>query len=491
MSYSPTAYSNLRPFHYVNVPRPSDAVHASWRGVALFWAAHIPLALLLRHSTTFGAVHGFGTLVVGSLWVLSSRRPERALYVAAYIAGAEVLWRMTKAPIFWEYGKYATSALFILAILRCRLFKGSILSLLYFAALLPSVALTLMYNSPSDARGEISANLSGPFAMAVSIFFISQLKLTGAQFQRVFYSLIGPAIGIAFVATYGMLSTSDIVFTGSSNDVTSGGWGPNQVAAALGFGATIAFLGALNEKSRWLRLAIFGLMILLAAQSAITFSRGGVYCLGGAVAASVFFFAQDASTRIKIIALLLLSLVAFTFVVLPRLNDFTGGALEARFADTSSSGREALILIDFQIWAENPLLGVGPGEAKENREDAYGKAAASHTEYTRLLSEHGSLGLGALFLLFATGLLNIVRAPTAKGKGIATALICWSCLYMLINAMRLVAPAFAFGLSCVGLLNEERGPKTAPGPAADRYRKALGQSGQATRLRLTVPGRQT
>jgi O-antigen ligase len=470
MSQRAYTYSSLRPFQYLDRPRSAEAGRNTRWLVPLFWAAHIPLALFVRQSATLGVIHGFGTFAVGVLWCLRARRPERAVYVAAYIASAEVLWRMTKVPIFWEYGKYATAALFILTILRCRLLKGSVLSLLYFGALIPSVALTLMNNEPSAARGQISANLSGPFALATSVFFLSQVRLTAEQLQRVFYSLLGPAIGIAFVATYGIVTATEIVFTGSSNDATSGGWGPNQVAAALGFGATIAFLGALNEKRWWLRLVFFGLMLVLAAQSALTFSRGGVYCFGGAAVASVVFFARDARTRLKIIVFILLGLGTLTFVVLPRLNDFTGGALESRFADTNSSGREEMIWVDFQIWAENPLLGVGPGEAAENRLDSIGKAAASHTEYTRLLAEHGSLGLGALLLLFVTGLLNIKRAPTAKQKGMAAALMCWSTLYMLINAMRLVMPAFAFGLCSVILLAEEGESRTHGGrpPAAGR-----------------------
>lgn len=473
MSYGPYTYTSIRPFHYLDRPRPAEAAQGSRWLVPLFWAAHIPLALFIRESATLGVVHGVGTFAVGALWCLRARRPERAVYVAAYIACAEVLWRMTKVPLFWEYGKYATAALFVLTIARCRLFKGSALALLYFAALIPSVALTLMHNDPSAARGQISANLSGPFALATSVFFLSQVRLTALQIQRVFYSLLAPAISIAFVATYGIVTATEIVFTGSSNDATSGGWGPNQVAAALGFGATVAFLAALNEKCWWLRLTIFGLMLMLAAQSALTFSRGGVYCFGGAAVASILFFARDARTRLKIIAFIIFGLGAFTFAVLPRLNDFTGGALEARFADTNSSGREELIWVDFQIWAEHPLLGVGPGEAAESRADAIGKAAASHTEYTRLLAEHGSLGLGALLLLFVTGLLNIKRSPSANQKGLAAALICWSTLYMLINAMRLVAPAFAFGLSSVILLAGEGGQKAHAGrrPAAAGRRR--------------------
>lgn len=472
MSYRPYTYTALRPFHYLNRPQTAAAVDKARWLVPLFWAAHVPLALLVRQSPTLGLLHAFGTLAVGVLWCLGAPRPERAVYVAAYIACAEVLWRMTKVPVFWEYGKYATAAVFILTILRCRLLKGSALPLLYFGALIPSVALTLMNNDPSAARGQISANLSGPFALATSVFFLSQVRLTAEQLQRAFYVLLGPAISIAFVATYGIVTATEIVFTGSSNDATSGGWGPNQVAAALGFGATVAFLGAINERRWWLRLALFGLMLMLAAQSALTFSRGGVYCFAGAAVASILFFARDARTRLNIIAFILLGLGAFTFVVLPRLNDFTGGALEARFADTDSSGREELIWVDFQIWTEHPLLGVGPGEAAENRVDVIGKAAASHTEYTRLLAEHGSMGLGALIILLVTGLLNIKRAPAAKQKGLAAALMCWSSLYMLINAMRLVAPAFAFGLASVILLADEGEPKSHGGrPTAAGWRR--------------------
>jgi O-antigen ligase len=105
-------------------------------------------------------------------------------------------------------------------------------------------------------------------------------------------------------------------------------------------------------------------------------------------------------------------------------------------------------MADIEIWRDNPLFGVGPGMAKGMRGLYYSRAGtnSAHTEFTRLLSEHGLLGVSALLLLLWMGARNLLRARTTKGKALVGSMMAWSCLYMLNAAMRLVAPAFTFGL---------------------------------------------
>ncbi len=43
---------------------------------------------------------------------------------------------------------------------------------------------------------------------------------------------------------------------------------------------------------------------------------------------------------------------------------------------------------------------------------------ASHTEFTRLLAEHGFLGLIALLLLLWIGARNLARVPVAWQRGV-------------------------------------------------------------------------
>jgi len=55
------------------------------------------------------------------------------------------------------------------------------------------------------------------------------------------------------------------------------------------------------------------------------------------------------------------------------------------------------------IFADNPLLGIGPGAGTEKRVDyGYGDRVAAHIEYSRLLAEHGLFGVFSLLILVFT-----------------------------------------------------------------------------------------
>jgi hypothetical protein len=73
--------------------------------------------------------------------------------------------------------------------------------------------------------------------------------------------------------------------------------------------------------------------------------------------------------------------------------------------------------------------------------------AGQHTEYTRMLAEHGILGLIALFILIRLSLrpFLIRRPPTSKAVIVSFAV--WSLLFMFHAATRLVAPCLLFGLA--------------------------------------------
>ena len=66
-------------------------------------------------------------------------------------------------------------------------------------------------------------------------------------------------------------------------------------------------------------------------------------------------------------------------------------------------------MADLQIFAENPLFGLGPGTAMIERDRISGIGIA-HTEFTRLLSDHGSLGLVAMGLLVPHGMQRCFRS---------------------------------------------------------------------------------
>jgi O-antigen ligase len=205
---------------------------------------------------------------------------------------------------------------------------------------------------------------------------------------------------------------------------------------------------------------MLGGIIFLAVQSAMTFSRGGLYnAVTGAVLAFLFLI-RDIRRQAQLVLVGALLYIVADYILLPRLDAFTQGALSARFQDVNPSGRDSIVQSDLQIWEENPILGVGPGQAKSYREL---QGVAAHTEFTRVLAEHGVLGLVALLLLLIAGVQNLRRAHSPRDKALAASMMGWSLFFMLNSAMRLVAPAFTFGLAFTPLLpGERRGLQSAP-----------------------------
>ncbi len=414
---------------------------------------HVLLALLMSVSPIIATGHALATLAIGCWFALAGGRLERVVMIGAYIAGSEVLWRMTKAATFWEYGKYALTAVFLLAILRNGLFRGSWLALVYFTLLLPSIVLPMANTDNGTMRAYLSFNLSGPFALAVSVWFLSQVKLDEEQLSRILLAVIAPVAGIASLATYKLLTTSAITFRRESNLIASGGFGPNQVSALLGLAILSAFLYLMMaRRSPSVKLLLISIIVGLATQSALTFSRTGLYSAAAAVLVAALFFVRNGKARFQLLMASAIVIPLAYFVIFPQLDSFTGGAIVERFQNTTSTGRSEYLKADLKVWGENPIFGIGPGLAINERETAITRRGAAHTEFSRLLAEHGLFGLGALLIILYIAVANYRRARTMQTRALVVSLIAWAFIFMLASAMRLAAPSFVLGLSSAAFL---------------------------------------
>lgn len=445
LSSSPQRYSP-------ELPAVVEAEHPAGMIILAFILLHIPLSLVMLHYPLFSTVHAFTVLAIGVMACLIGRL-DVAAAAAAYITGAEVLWRMTQASIFWEYGKYAALLIFAIGIFRTGLRKITI-PFLYFLLLVPATIFTAEASSFAIARNELSFNLSGPLALFASMCFFSGKTLNRRQFGRILIALVAPIIGIVTIAIYSTLSASQISFTDESNRVTSGGYGPNQVSAMLGLGGLVLVLFIISIKAnRFLKIAAGVLCAVLLSQSLLTFSRGGSYMALTGMAAAVLIVIRKRHVLPLLFGMICVAAV-FAIWVFPWMNSFTGGTLEERYSDFRSSGRVDIVRDDLRIFKEHPFLGVGPGMAAGYRY-LYYRGAAAHTEFSRMLAEHGLLGLAAIFLLIVIAIRNVRAANDRKDKAVAVSLVLWSIAFMFINAMRLVAPAFLFGLTSVQIEDEE------------------------------------
>ncbi|MCB1053753.1 MAG: hypothetical protein KDC71_24325, partial [Acidobacteria bacterium] len=143
------------------------------------------------------------------------------------------------------------------------------------------------------------------------------------------------------------------------------------------------------------------------------------------------------------------------------LNKTTNSAYKDRFSDFNATGRSQIARFEMKAFFENPLLGLGPGGAKIYRSEM-DLAQASHTEYTRLLAEHGLFGLACILIQIYLLFRILLSKVSAKDKMLSFSLMLWAVLFMTHAGMRLAAPAILFGLGAAGL-SGAKSAKTATG----------------------------
>ncbi len=421
--------------------------------VILFSLLHIPLGILLYNSSALALLHPVAVFCAGVYFALNKKENlERTVLIGAYIIGAEVLWRMAESSIFWEFGKYSLVVLFSIALLRRSLYSFPSLPIVYFICLVPACILTLISLDMSDARGKLSFNMSGPLSLVVCCWFFSHLKLNGLVIRRLFLAIILPLISVGCTTLFYTVSNPDINFGGESNYETSGGFGPNQVSSLLGLGvfaAAACFIAFRNNVKYQLYFGI--VVIFLSAQSVLTFSRGGMYNAVGSIVLIALFSFQNAAEGIKRIAPFAVVIVLFLALVFPFLDNFTGGKLQERFENTSGTNRAEVADSDIEMFFENPILGVGVGISKAYRKESLGLSSVSHTEFTRILSEHGAFGVISLLAMFAMTILNFKKHKVSLGRALTAGAVAWAILFMMNAGMRLAAPAFIFGMSFLSI----------------------------------------
>lgn len=416
---------------------------------------HVLLAYFSKLSSLFSSLYAFAMLPLGLSFLVWDKQPRRLINLTAYIAGAEVLWRMTKVGLFWEYGKYAVILFLVLGMLRWRP-RVSLMPVIFFLLLVPAVFLTISSTPLDEARKAISFNLAGPLALSVAGLFFSGRKLPLHECQEVFLYTILPIAGIAFLAFFRAYTATDLEFGSQSNFITSGGYGPNQVSGILGLGALLCFvLLMLQERFDRFSWLIAGLLAWFLMQAFLTFSRGGVANFLGAALLATPFFLRNQKQHLGKLLYLPFIVIILAFVLLPKLDAFTGGKMSERFSDTSTTGRWEVIQKDLALWQNNFIFGAGIGQSATERFKetdsplvlGQTQSLAAHTEYSRLLAEHGLFGLMAMLVLGGMFLQAVFSAPNPVVRGLKIALMACALLAMTHQAMRLVAIAYFFSFS--------------------------------------------
>ena len=156
--------------------------------------------------------------------------------------------------------------------------------------------------------------------------------------------------------------------------------------------------------------------------------------------AALLFSLRDKKTAIRAIGIVIVLFLAINLFVFPNIDEFTGGKLAERLRATSMTNREAIFASDIELWLDNPLFGVGPGESTMQRK-ANLRGVSFHTEYSRMMAEHGILGILAFFALMIQLFIGFKNNKGYNGKALSISFIIWGLSNMAVNAMRVAAPA--------------------------------------------------
>lgn len=417
---------------------------------SIFFILHIPLAIMIQNSELVSTFHAYFTLALGLFFLLFDLNPKRLVLVAAYIVGAELLWRGTGADVFYEFGKYAIGLLLGFGLLRYhKLFRADKKPVIFGLLLLPSIFAMSEFD-----RELLAFNLLGPIILAIAATFFSTERYTPLFLQKIFLCMLAPIVGLAFLSFLSTLSANSLQFYVSTR-ATAAGIGPNQVSSILGCGVLISFIILiLNKRNRWLQFLMGVILVWLVVQSALTFSRGGFWTAIFSILVGALYIFRSHRSRMKFLIFATFSSIFAYLWLFPFLSDVTGGLLFQRFTDFSTTGRFDLILIDLDAFWDNLLFGLGPGQSPEYHALHF-RYASVHTEYSRLIAEHGLFGLFALILLLWMSIKRFFQRSLFAYTFLIVSLTLWALLFMGHSATRLVAPAFIFGMAAVSIIEEK------------------------------------
>lgn len=418
---------------------------------------HIFIGIFIYFVPFFSKLYGFVSLIVGFYYVVKTQnKNNEVLLVSAYIVGSEALLRMTNGTITYEFSKYGVMIFSLIGMYFSGFSKNALPYWFFLILLIPGVVIaTAVLNFDTEIRKTIAFNISGPVCLGLASIYCYQRVISFNQINKI---LLFCGLPIVSMVTYLILYTpdlKDVLVNTGSNYQTSGGFGPNQVATILGLGMFIFFSRFLLEsKTRFLFVVNVIVFIFIAYRGLITFSRGGVLTgfLMIIILIGFLYINSKNSGKGKISFLIVFSLL-LTLGTWSYTSSTTEGLINKRYANQDAkgrekesvlTGREGIIENEINNFIENPIFGIGVAKGYELRKIQSGFVSTSHNELTRMLAEHGSLGVLGLFILLFTPM--ILYLDNKQNVYIFCFLAFW---LLTINhaAMRLAAPAFIYSLS--------------------------------------------
>lgn len=393
-----------------------------------------------------------------------------------YISSFEVLGRMLRSSPYipWELGKYLIISSSLILILSNRVKINTNIGFILIFLLIPGIV-----NDTSEltSYAEIINYTLGPISMILFTIILYGKQINIKDFDNMLKMIWYTSVSMLIYVIIKTPDYSELTFSLNADFSTTGGFGSNQVSTILGIGMFLSFYTWMNRLLFSGSHKLDGIFIgLFAYQGFLTFSRGGMVVSLVALIIYYFLFRTSSSyERIKFIkSLKPVNYFLFTIIILTLsygiIQIISDGNLTLRYLgeteatlagrkiksiNTITTGRYLILVSDLNLWYENFVFGVGAGASKFLR-GGHLSGVAPHTEFSRLLAEHGFLGLIFIFILFFIGIKSFLKNSHDINRAIITSIFFVAIATTMHSSMRtFVTPVF-FSLSTM-ILGKYRG----------------------------------
>jgi hypothetical protein len=437
----------------------------------LFWVVFHAVLGLISTITPFALIAWFYLLLLSnsSKAIYQLRKGKSFFYIAliAYLISLEMIGRMTKAYPFipLELSKYFLPLASIIGVMNSKKKGNNLWLILGFF-----ISLGLLFDYSGERKfTDIINNYFGVLAIFFGLFFLSKQELSRESINsicKLVLLAILPSLLYCFIKTPDL---EDISFNLSANFETTGGAATNQVSTVFGLGLFISFY-FWYQRTTFSGYRIFDIVIGIAflVQGLLTFSRGGMVVSIICIMLLVLKNINNFNSRNLILAALGLMAV---FVVFNLIDDVTGGKLLLRYQGETegtynygaektlkkmTSGRSLIFEEDLKLWYDYPIFGCGVGASRLIRSRMIDEKISSHVELSRLLAEHGIIGLVFFLYLINLGIKLWRNINVEPWRIILFLMYLIALLTSFHSAMRTFVTPLLIALSSIGMYNVKR-----------------------------------
>ncbi|TFV97220.1 hypothetical protein E4S40_00765 [Algoriphagus kandeliae] len=448
---------------------------------ALSWTIfHIVLGVLGTLSKFIVIFWFYWILLDSSYYFFKTSKSKRPIFIATlivYTCSFELLGRLVSASPFipYELGKYLFLFLCLVGLFINRNHKFNevnFVNILAIILIIPSFFIDL---SGTVSFKDIVFNIFGLINICIGILFFSTIKVRLIQLVNWIKPLAFLCITILIYTFIKTPDLDEIEFALGANFQTTGNFGSNQVSTVLGLGAFLFGIGLI------LKFRITGYFLLdvffffgFLVQGLLTFSRGGM--IGTILGLFVFLYylyqlpawqryKLNLGNPIKFILPVIFILTISFFVtnyltqgnLLLRYMGETAGTLAGtkdKDLNQITTNRFDIFKGDMELYAENPIFGVGAAASKYLRPTHTGMVA--HVELSRMIAEHGAFSFGILLALLLVLYINVSKTKNIIAKGLLVSFAILAFYTTFHAATRTFMSPMLLALSMVSLISENK-----------------------------------